>query len=102
MYVFDKYTFLLNPLPCLEIKQPFILGTKAKMWKATAAHRLVEMIYSKTVGKLKIYTHATLMDWRHNTQDYCENASYPSTAAWIDPRENCAAPRRITIGSAKW
>mmetsp|Transcript_2161 Transcript_2161/g.3211 ORF Transcript_2161/g.3211 Transcript_2161/m.3211 type:complete len:451 (+) Transcript_2161:150-1502(+) len=43
--------FLQNPLPCLELNRPFILGTRDKKWKATLAHRFVELLHAKT-GKL--------------------------------------------------
>lgn len=43
--------FLQNPLPCLELNRPFILGTRDKIWKATLAHRFVELLHTKT-GKL--------------------------------------------------
>jgi NAD-dependent SIR2 family protein deacetylase len=43
--------FLQNPLPCLELNRPFILGTRDRLWKATLAHRFVELLHMKT-GKL--------------------------------------------------
>lgn len=42
----------------LELQREFILGTRAQRWKATLAHRFVELLHSKT-GKLK----------RHYTQN---------------------------------
>lgn len=54
--VFEKGMFLQNPLPCLELKRSFILGTRNNTWKATLAHRFVELLHHKT-GKLKrLYT----------------------------------------------
>ena len=54
--VFEKDMFLQNPLPCLELKRPFILGTVEKRWRATIAHRFVELLHKKT-GKLsRLYT----------------------------------------------
>ncbi len=54
--VFDKHLFLENPLPCLECKRPFILGTKQRKWKATLAHRFVELLYDKTGKLTRLYT----------------------------------------------
>ena len=54
--VFGKPLFLQNSLPCLELKRPFILGTIKNKWKATIAHRFVELLHKKT-GKLRrLYT----------------------------------------------
>jgi NAD-dependent SIR2 family protein deacetylase len=47
----DTVLFLQNPLPCLELNRPFILGTRDRVWKATLAHRFVELLHVKT-GKL--------------------------------------------------
>ena len=52
----DKGMFLENPLPMLETKRSFILGVQEKRWKATLAHRFVEMLHTK-LGKLtRLYT----------------------------------------------
>ena len=52
----DKGMFLRNPLPMLELKRSFILGTHESRWKATLAHRFVELLHSK-LGKLtRLYT----------------------------------------------
>ena len=52
----DKGMFLRNPLPMLELKRDFILGTHTKRWKATLAHRFVELLHTK-LGKLtRLYT----------------------------------------------
>ena len=51
-----KHLFLQNPLPMLETKRSFILGTHEKKWKATLAHRFVELLHTK-LGKLtRLYT----------------------------------------------
>ena len=47
----DKGMFLENPLPCLELKRSFILGTQERRWRATLAHRFVELLHTK-LGKL--------------------------------------------------
>lgn len=54
--VFDKHLFLQNPLPCLECKRPFILGTQQKKWKATLAHRFIELLHVKTGKLTRLYT----------------------------------------------
>jgi NAD-dependent deacetylase sirtuin 2 len=52
----DKGMFLRNPLPMLELKRDFILGTQTQRWKATLAHRFVELLHTK-LGKLtRLYT----------------------------------------------
>lgn len=52
----DKGMFLQNPLPMLETKRSFILGTYEKRWRATLAHRFVELLHTK-LGKLtRLYT----------------------------------------------
>ena len=52
----DKGMFLRNPLPMLELKRDFILGTNESRWKATIAHRFVELLHTK-LGKLtRLYT----------------------------------------------
>jgi NAD+-dependent protein deacetylase sirtuin 2 len=51
----EQNMFLQNPLPLLELQRDFILGTRVQRWKATLAHRFLEMLSSK--GKLvRIYT----------------------------------------------
>lgn len=47
----EQNMFLQNPLPCLELQREFILGTQAQRWKATLAHRFIELLHTKT-GKL--------------------------------------------------
>jgi len=52
----DKGMFLQNPFPLLETKRSFILGTYEKRWRATLAHRFVELLHTK-LGKLtRLYT----------------------------------------------
>ena len=52
----DQDLFLQNPLPCLELKRDFILGTFRHRWKATLAHRFVELLYRKTGKVARLYT----------------------------------------------
>jgi NAD-dependent SIR2 family protein deacetylase len=54
-YVVEKGMFMRNPLPYLEVRRPFILGTSEAKWKMTAAHRLFEALDAR--GKLvRLYT----------------------------------------------
>jgi hypothetical protein len=48
--------FLQNPLPCLELKRKFLLGTKDQVWKTTLAHRFVELLHTKTNKLTRLYT----------------------------------------------
>jgi NAD+-dependent protein deacetylase sirtuin 2 len=48
--------FQENTFPYLEVRRPFILGTKEKKWKATIAHRFMELLYSKTKKLKCVYT----------------------------------------------
>jgi NAD-dependent deacetylase sirtuin 2 len=53
----DQPLFLENPLPCLELNRDFILGTRNQKWKATLAHRFVELLHTKLGNKLvRLYT----------------------------------------------
>ena len=47
---------LQNPLPCLELNREFILGTHNQRWKATLAHRFVELLHAKTGKLVRLYT----------------------------------------------
>lgn len=52
----DQHLFLENPFPCLESQREFILGTHARRWKATLAHRFVELLHHKTGKLVRLYT----------------------------------------------
>lgn len=52
----DQHLFLENPLPCLESQREFILGTHSRRWKATLAHRFVELLHHKTDKLVRLYT----------------------------------------------
>lgn len=52
----EQGLFMQNQLPCLEIKRPFILGTQEEIWKATIAHRFVELLHQKTGKLTRLYT----------------------------------------------
>lgn len=55
-FALDQHLFLDNPLPLLETKRDFILGTYEQRWKATLAHRFVELLYAKTGKLVRLYT----------------------------------------------
>jgi NAD-dependent SIR2 family protein deacetylase len=52
----EQGLFLRNPLPLLEVIRPFILGTQKEEWKATIAHRFVELLHQKTGKLTRLYT----------------------------------------------
>ena len=52
----DQHLFLENPLPMLELQRAFILGTHRQQWKATLAHRFVELLHAKTGKLARLYT----------------------------------------------
>lgn len=52
----DNRLFLQNQLPCLEVNRQFLLGTKDQVWKATLAHRFVELLHKKTNKLKRLYT----------------------------------------------
>ena len=52
----DNRLFLQNQLPCLEVNRQFLLGTKDQVWKATLAHRFVELLHRKTNKLIRLYT----------------------------------------------
>jgi NAD-dependent SIR2 family protein deacetylase len=54
--VFDLQLFKDNPLPLLEVNRPFILGVAQQQWKATLAHRFVELLHTKTDKLVRWYT----------------------------------------------
>jgi NAD-dependent deacetylase sirtuin 2 len=55
-YVVEKQMFLSNAFPYLEVRRPFILGTREQKWKATIAHRFTELLHTKTSKLTRIYT----------------------------------------------
>ncbi|KAL3927446.1 MAG: hypothetical protein SGBAC_013084 [Bacillariaceae sp.] len=52
----DNHLFLQNQFPCLEVNRQFLLGTRDQIWKATLAHRFVELLHSKTGKLARLYT----------------------------------------------
>jgi NAD-dependent deacetylase sirtuin 2 len=55
-YCLDQHLFLTNPLPCLEVNREFILGVRDRKWKATLAHRFVELLQTQTGKLCRLYT----------------------------------------------
>ena len=52
----EQTLFLENPLPCLELNRSFLLGTRNQQWKATLAHRFIELLHTKTNKLSRLYT----------------------------------------------
>ncbi|CAJ1954921.1 unnamed protein product [Cylindrotheca closterium] len=52
----DNHLFLQNQFPCLEVNRQFVLGTRDQLWKATLAHRFVELLHAKTGKLARLYT----------------------------------------------
>lgn len=76
-YCLDQHLFMANPLPCLEVNREFILGVKERKWKATLSHRFVEMLQTKTGGKLtRLYTQNI-----DGLEDQCEGLSHSQRIA---------------------
>lgn len=48
--VVQREMFLETPLPYMEVRRPFILGTRERRWRATLSHRFAEVLHAK--GKL--------------------------------------------------
>jgi NAD-dependent deacetylase sirtuin 2 len=55
-YSLDQHLFMENPLPCLEVNREFVLGIQSRKWKATLAHRFVELLQEKTGKLCRLYT----------------------------------------------
>lgn len=48
--------FSQTAFPYLEVRRPFILGTRERRWRATIAHRFAELLHIKTGKLTRIYT----------------------------------------------
>lgn len=55
-YVLSWDIFSQNAFPYLEVRRPFILGTAESKWKATIAHRFMELLHTKTGKLTRVYT----------------------------------------------
>lgn len=55
-YVVSWEIFRSNQFPYLEVRRPFILGTREETWKATIGHRFAELLHSKTGKLTRVYT----------------------------------------------
>ena len=56
MCVVYKDMFFQNSFPYLEVRRPFILGTRENKWKATLSHRFFELLHTKTGKLTRLYT----------------------------------------------
>jgi len=48
--------FRENQFPYMEVRRPFILGTRERKWKATIAHRFFELLHVKTKKLTRVFT----------------------------------------------
>lgn len=48
--------FRVNSFPYLEVRRPFILGTRERRWKTTIAHRFAELLHVHTKKLTRLYT----------------------------------------------
>lgn len=48
--------FQETQFPYMEVRRPFILGTRNHKWKATIAHRFFELLHTKMNKLTRIYT----------------------------------------------
>jgi NAD+-dependent protein deacetylase sirtuin 2 len=55
-YVVSWDIFRENQFPYLEVRRPFILGTRNQQWKATIAHRFAELVHTKIHKLTRVYT----------------------------------------------
>jgi NAD-dependent deacetylase sirtuin 2 len=55
-YVVSWDIFQQTAFPYLEVRRPFILGTASQTWKATIAHRFLELLHVKTNKLTRLYT----------------------------------------------
>jgi len=55
-YVVSWDIFQNNAFPYLEVRRPFILGTRNHQWKATIAHRFAELLHNQTNKLTRVYT----------------------------------------------
>jgi NAD+-dependent protein deacetylase sirtuin 2 len=56
MTVVSWEMFQQTQFPYLEVRRPFILGTRHRQWKATIAHRFFELLHIKTNKLTRVYT----------------------------------------------
>jgi len=75
---FEQPLFIQNPLPCLELKQNFILGIYQRWWKATHQRQWKATLALFVCGSLTAHqnqdahmlVHAKLMAWKINVLEY--------------------------------
>ena len=54
--VVQRDMFFSNAFPYLEVRRPFILGTRNAKWRATLAHRFAEQLHLRTGKLTRLYT----------------------------------------------
>jgi len=54
--VVERTLFLQNQFPYLEVRRPFIIGTRDHAWKATLAHHFASLLHTKTGKLTRVYT----------------------------------------------
>jgi NAD-dependent deacetylase sirtuin 2 len=72
----DQTLFVQNQLPLLETKRDFILGTYERRWKATLAHRFIELLHTKTGKLVREYTQNI-----DGLEDQCQNLPHEKVIA---------------------
>ena len=55
-YVVEKNMFMENSFPYLEVRRPFILGVRDKLWKPTIAHHFASLLHHKSNKLTRVYT----------------------------------------------
>ena len=55
-YVVSWDVFKKNAFPYLEVRRPFILGTRERQWKPTLAHRFAELLHTQTGKLTRVFT----------------------------------------------
>ena len=55
-YVVHKELFFQTAFPYLEVRRPFILGSRDKVWKPTIAHHFARLLHSNTGKLTRVYT----------------------------------------------
>ena len=85
-----------NQFPYLEVRKPFILGTREETWKATIAHRFAELLHTKTNKLTRVYTQ-NIDGWIASARRFHQNESLPSTARLLRFDARTATTRQTLI-----
>eukprot|EP01063_Lacrimia_lanifica_P015577 TRINITY_DN22283_c0_g1_i1.p1 TRINITY_DN22283_c0_g1~~TRINITY_DN22283_c0_g1_i1.p1 ORF type:complete len:328 (+),score=113.97 TRINITY_DN22283_c0_g1_i1:91-1074(+) len=54
--VVEKGMFMQTAFPYLEVRRPFILGTRDRQWRATLAHWFAALLHQKTGKLTRVFT----------------------------------------------